>query len=110
MSASIRRSMLAGLPLLAALIWAPAAPAGGDPEAGKTVYQQHCRLCHDRGMMGAPKLGDAEAWKPRLARGEQALLQSVLHGRRAMPPRGGCRSCSDQDLENALAYILSRAR
>lgn len=100
------------LALATVLLALPATPAlgGGDPAAGKAVYQKHCRLCHDRGMMGAPKLGDKEAWAPRLAKGEEALLQSVLHGRRAMPARGGCRSCTDQELADAVAYLLSRAR
>jgi len=106
--------------LLAALLALPAAPApagpdagpgvGGDPAAGQAVYQQRCRLCHDRGMMGAPRLGDRAAWEARLARGEEALLQSVIRGLKAMPPRGGCRSCTDRELADALAYMLKQAR
>ncbi len=105
------RTTLVLAALLALPATAPAAPgAGGDPAAGQAVYQQRCRLCHDRGMMGAPRLGDRAAWEDRLAKGEEALLQSVVRGLKGMPPRGGCRSCTDEELADALAYMLKQVR
>ena len=84
--------------------------AMGDPDAGEAVYNKSCRMCHGTGMMGAPKVGDPAAWQKRIDKGEAALLDSVLQGLGKMPPRGSCGSCSDDDLKNAIAYMVSQSR
>jgi len=100
---------------------APAQPPGaagagtpaaveGDAAAGKSVYDNTCATCHATGVAGAPKLGDRAAWGPRIARGEAALMETLLKGKGAMPPRGACSACSDPDLRNALAYMLEQVR
>ena len=59
---------------------------------GAAVYAQACATCHATGLAGAPKLGDAEDWGPRLAQGEAVLLQHALEGytgeKGVMPPKG----------------------
>ena len=75
---------------------------------GEAVYKQSCMACHAAGVAGAPKLGDSEAWSPRLAKGTDALVQSVINGLNAMPPKGGCMTCSDDELRGAVEYMLSQ--
>ena len=84
--------------------------AMGDPAAGEAVYNKSCKMCHGTGMMNAPKVGDSAAWKTRIEKGEAALLDSALKGIGKMPARGGCSSCSDDDLQNAIAYMMSQSR
>jgi cytochrome c5 len=92
---------------------APAAPA---PEAapaagadGMAVYNRACMACHMTGAANAPKYGDKAAWDPRVAKGMDALLQSAINGvpGTAMPPRGTCADCSDDDLKAAIEYMVS---
>ncbi len=89
-----------------------AAATGGDDHPGRAVYGKVCFACHDTGVAGAPKLGDKGLWAPRQEKGMEALHHSVWHGYKGqvgyMPPRGGCADCSDEELELALAYILSQ--
>jgi cytochrome c5 len=33
---------------------------------GEKIYQSSCQVCHAAGVAGAPKLGDKEAWAPRI--------------------------------------------
>ena len=80
-----------------------------DIATGESVYQKACVACHAAGIAGAPKLGDQAAWAPRIAKGHDVLLESVTKGLNAMPPKGGCISCSDQELHDALAYIVSKS-
>ena len=47
---------------------------------GEEIYQNYCFSCHTPGLSGAPKLGDAEAWAPRIAKGDALLLQSTIDG------------------------------
>ena len=87
----------------------PAAPAELDEMAvGEKIYGEYCFSCHTPGLNGAPRLGDAEAWAPRVAKGEALLLQTTIEGiPPAMPPRGICMSCSDEELAAAIKYMIS---
>ncbi|MGD8312746.1 MAG: c-type cytochrome, partial [Gammaproteobacteria bacterium] len=61
---------------------------------GQQVYQASCQACHATGAAGAPKLGDKEAWAPRIAQGMDTLLANAISGKNAMPPKGACASCT----------------
>lgn len=77
---------------------------------GQAIYDSKCSLCHAAGVAGAPKLGDKEAWEPRIATGEDALLASVLNGKNAMPPKAACMDCSEDDFKTAISYMISQAQ
>jgi cytochrome c5 len=76
---------------------------------GQTIYETYCKACHATGVAGAPKLGDKEAWAPRIAKGDAALLDSAKNGLNAMPPMGTCMTCSDEDLKAAIAYMVEQS-
>ncbi len=85
--------------------------AADEPTAsvdGQKVYQASCQACHAAGVAGAPKLGDKEAWAPRIAKGEDALLASINNGLNAMPPKGACMSCSEDELRAAMEYMVEQ--
>ena len=65
-------------------------------------YEKSCKLCHGTGLMGAPTIGDAAAWAPRLEKGSDALLKSVKEGFNAMPPKGTCMDCTDEDFQKLI--------
>ena len=73
------------------------------------LYQGACLACHSTGAAGAPKIGDAAAWKPRLAKGLDALVSSAINGIGAMPPRGGSQFNDDQ-IRATVDYILSESK
>lgn len=78
---------------------------------GEAVYQRYCFSCHAAGVAGAPKLGDAETWAPRLAKGREQLLHSTIKGMTpGMPERGLCFDCSDEELAAAIDYMLAQNR
>jgi c(7)-type cytochrome triheme protein len=76
---------------------------------GLELYSIKCAPCHQSGLLGAPKLGDAAAWKARVAKGRDELLKNIIKGVNNMPPRGGNPSMSDEDVGKALDYMLSMA-
>ena len=86
----------------------PQAAASGKPQAlsGKAVYDQTCVACHAQSVAGSPKLGDKAAWAPRIKTGTDSLVQSVLKGKGAMPPKGGNLSLPDADVEAAVDYMV----
>lgn len=88
---------------------APVAAAGG-ARSGQDIYQSTCFACHGTGAAGAPKLGDTAAWAPRISQGMDTLLNNAVNGLRAMPPRGTCGSCSDDDLKAAVEYMVENSK
>lgn len=84
--------------------------AEGDAKAGEAVYKRACKMCHGTGMARSPKTGDKKAWGPRIARGAEELTNNAIKGIRTMPPRGGCGSCSNEDIANAVAYIIEQSK
>ena len=78
--------------------------------AGEALYKQACQVCHAAGVAGAPKLGDKAAWATRMAGGMDALYNSVLNGKGAMPPRGGAAQASDADLRAAVEFMTATVK
>jgi cytochrome c5 len=77
-------------------------------KAGDQVYAAQCAACHASGVAGAPKLGDAAAWAPRLKSGFDALLASALKGKGAMGPQGGG-DFSDFEIGRAVVHMANQA-
>lgn len=72
------------------------------------VYQTNCFACHGTGAAGAPMLGDSEAWDARMEKGMEAVMANAINGIGAMPARGICMSCSDDDLQQVVEYMLAQ--
>ena len=90
---------------------APAQAAPADASAnGEKTYKATCFACHDVGVAGAPKLGDKAAWEPRIATGKDALYNSSLHGKNAMPPKGGNAALADADVKAAVDYMVGQVK
>ncbi len=90
---------------------APAAASSG-PRDGETVFKGACFACHDTGAAGAPKRGDKAAWEPRIAQGIDTLKKHAIEGFTGksgmMPPRGTCAACSDEEILNAVHYMIDK--
>jgi cytochrome c5 len=79
----------------------------GALKSGEEVFKAQCSACHATGAAGAPKLGDAAAWGPRLGAGYEALLNSALKGKNAMGPQGGG-DHSDLEIGRAVVYMANQ--
>ncbi|MHB9102212.1 MAG: c-type cytochrome [Sulfuricella sp.] len=88
------------------LVVAPlAATAIRGQRTGAVLVQEFCQSCHGKGINGAPKIGDRKAWTPRLDKGLDALMQSVIAGKCSMPPRGGS-DANQMELARAIVYLI----
>jgi cytochrome c5 len=77
---------------------------------GEQTYIRFCFSCHAAGIAGAPRTGDAQAWAARLEQGEHVLLQTTIDGiPPGMPARGLCRQCSDEELADAIDFMIQRS-
>jgi cytochrome c5 len=81
-----------------------ASTGGGAGKTPDAVIAKHCNACHGSGLLNAPKIGDAAAWKTRADEqgGIDGLLAKAITGVNAMPPKGTCADCSDDELKAAI--------
>ena len=91
---------------------APAQQAAATPQKsdGKAVYDKVCFACHQTSVANSPKLGDKAAWAPRLKQGVPALVQSVIKGKGAMPPKAGNPALSDAEIRAAVDLLVSQSK
>jgi len=88
-------------------IVAAAAPKG--TMTGEQVFASTCKTCHEAGIAGAHKLGDKAAWSKVVAQGEKLTVQHAIAGIRAMPPRGGNPSLTDEEVQRAVVFMANKA-
>lgn len=74
------------------------------------IYNTYCLACHMTGAAGAPKLGDKSAWSPRIAKGVETLVANAIKGINAMPAKGTCMDCSDEDIKATVEYIVGQSK
>ena len=96
------------------------AEGGGEAEAaaevhpGAATYGQYCSICHDVGVGGAPKLGDADQWASRNAKGMPVLMANAINGvtsaNGVMPAKGGFVHLSDDEVNTAVEYMVEASR
>lgn len=85
------------------------AAAGGEAKSGEEVFTAVCSACHTSGVLGAPKVGDKADWSKRLEeQGRDKLHTRAIDGFKAMPPRGGSADLSDQEVKDAVDFMLSK--
>lgn len=79
---------------------------------GAAVYNQACLACHASGVGGAPIVGDAGSWAPRIAKGIDALHNSGINGvaGTAMMAKGGRMDLSDAEVIAAVDYMVSSSQ
>ena len=73
---------------------------------GEPIYNQACMACHMTGAAGAPIMGDADQWGPRLEQGIDTLYQHAIDGFGAMPPKGGFANLSDDEVKAAVDFMI----
>ena len=82
--------------------------------SGEDIYNSSCVACHGIGIAGAPKVGDTEAWAPRIDQGLPTLYEHAIDGYQGntgmMPPKGGAMSLSDDEIKAAVDYMARMYR
>ena len=82
-----------------------------DIDNGERIFNQSCITCHLYGTGGATMLRDKNSWESLLnEKMMEEIYLNVLNGyigdKGPMPKKGGCIGCSEEDLLDAIEYIL----
>lgn len=81
----------------------------GTKNQGYAIYEHFCSNCHAIKPiinLGAPKIADEKDWSLRIKQGLAVLFEHTDAGLNAMPPRGGCFECTDEQLLSAILALL----
>jgi cytochrome c5 len=90
---------------------APAEESGSaSARSGSEVYNAACTACHATGAAGAPIMGDAGQWAPRIEKGMDTLVDHAINGFNGMPPRGACSNCSDDEIIAAVEHMVESSQ
>jgi len=104
------RQVMAGIVLVAvSLTPTQGMAAQGEALSGKQVVEAVCANCHATGVDGAPRIGDASAWKARTSQGLTSLSRHALQGIRKMPSHGGNPGLADIDIKRAITYMVNQS-
>ena len=92
----------------------PTTMAAAEPRSADTVYNLACVACHGMGIAGAPKVGDADAWAPRIAKGLDTLNGHAINGFNGdagyMPAKGGNMTLTDDEVIAAVQLMLDQSQ
>lgn len=100
------------------------------PRSGEEVFNSACKTCHATHFPDAPQAHDVAAWQhkytisanqakqknPGLTGKEldqqtlAVLVGKVRNGNHAMPAKGLCNDCTDQEYQNAIKFMMSEKK
>lgn len=78
-------------------------------QTGEAVYKAVCATCHAAGVAGAPKFGDSASWAKFVSTGFDAMLKVAIHGKGAMPAKGGNPDLDDFEVARAVVYMANNS-
>jgi cytochrome c5 len=76
---------------------------------GQKAYDASCAVCHATDAMGAPDVGNKEAWAEVMKKGMDAVMANTINGINGMPPKGGS-SLSDEELKSVVEYMIEASK
>ncbi len=81
---------------------------------GPQVYNTACLACHATGAGGSPIVGDTAQWAGRIAQGADTLYDHAINGfdgdaATPMLPKGGRADLSDQEVRDAVDYMIAES-
>jgi len=83
--------------------------AASETRSGIQIYDVYCAGCHASGVLQSPKLGDKQDWGEREQQGFEILLTHAIKGYKNMPAKGGNPAIKDNEIENAIKYMLANS-
>ncbi len=75
-------------------------------DAGMQLYDAQCKVCHDNGLLNAPKYGDKVAWASALAKDKETLYSHSAQGFNKMPAQA-INGVSEAQVKAAVDYMLA---
>ncbi len=82
------------------------ATASASARSGEEIYNRFCAACHTAGILDSPLFGSGQMTERADEKGLDGILATSISGIGAMPPRGTCNDCSDEELEATIQFMI----
>ena len=96
------------VPVVEAELEATAEPEVLAADAGAQLYEKQCKVCHENGLLEAPKFGDKAAWAPHLAKDIETLRMHSAKGFNKMPAQA-VGDVTEAQVHAAVDYMVAAA-
>ena len=77
---------------------------------GGSTFRTVCSSCHVSGAFGAPSLEDKADWKPRLAKGMDALYAPLVNGKCREFVMDIRKDLTDDNIKAAIDYMVAQVQ
>ncbi|MCK5111392.1 MAG: cytochrome c5 family protein [Arcobacteraceae bacterium] len=77
---------------------------------GEKMYNESCKLCHATDNMGAPAVGDVDAWVEVREKGFDKILYNSINGVGGMPAKGGNEDLLPSDVKLIVEYMIDLSK
>ena len=74
------------------------------------LYNETCKLCHGTDTMGAPRVGDADAWHEVVAKGFGKVVGNAIDGVGGMPPKGGNEELTNTEVKQIVEFMINSSK
>jgi len=82
----------------------------GSVQPGQVAYENSCSACHGNAAIGAPVVGDKEAWEEVMSKGLDKVYHNGINGINGMPPKGGNMDLSDSEMKVIIDYMINSSK
>jgi len=79
-------------------------------QSPEEVFNKTCSMCHRTGVGGAPIVGNSKDWAPRIAKGMDTLVEHTSNGIGIMPPKGGGKDLTTDQLQAVIEYMVNKSK
>ncbi|MBL3520665.1 c-type cytochrome [Arcobacter lanthieri] len=76
---------------------------------GQVDYETNCSACHSNAAIGAPVVGDKDAWAKVMEKGIEQVYYNGINGINTMPPKGGV-DISDEKTKEIIDYMINSSK
>ena len=88
----------------------PVEVSTGSKSEAEKLYDTNCALCHATDAMGAPAVGDHDAWAAVIAQGIDKVNSNAINGTGGMPAKGGNMDLSDQQVIDIVKFMVDSSK
>ena len=74
------------------------------------LYNESCKLCHATDKMGAPAVGDVDAWTDATAKGFDKVVHNAISGMGGMPPKGGNEDLTNTQIKQIVEFMVNSSK
>ena len=74
------------------------------------MYNESCKLCHGTDKMGAPMVGDVEAWREVTEKGVDKVVYNAINGMGGMPAKGGNEDLIPSEVKEIVDFMIESSK